>query len=137
MLAGIAYVPLAAAAVATSQVPRDLAMLVLAIGLPGVALLGAGLAPAALGSRIDAVAVGIAFGVGCPVAAVTSIVIGGFVLGLVAPGESDLAGPILRGGVRAAVDIAPVVALVAAIWVLAVRWLDRLRGTRPPAAPAP
>ena len=76
----------AAAAVATSQVPRDVAMLVLAIGLPGVALLGAGLASAALGSRIDAVAVGIAFGVGCPVAAVTSIVIGGFVLGLVAAG---------------------------------------------------
>ena len=135
MLAGIAYVPLGAAAVATSQLPRDLAMIVLAIGLPGVALLGAGLAPAALGSRIDAVAVGIAFGIGCPVAAVTSIVIGGFVLGLVAPDGPDLAGPILRGGVRAALGIAPIVAVVAATWVLAVRWLDRVLGTRPPATP--
>jgi hypothetical protein len=137
LLAGLAYVPLGAAAVATSQLPRDVAMIVLAVGLPGVALLGAGLAPAALGSRIDAVAVGIAFAIGCPVAAVTSIVIVGFILGLFAPGDADLAGPILRAGVQAALGIAPIVAIVAATWVLAVRWLDRLRGTRPPATPAP
>ena len=58
----------------------------LAIGSPGVALLGAGLAPAALGSKVDAVAVGLAFALGCPVAAVTSIVIGAFVLGLLRAG---------------------------------------------------
>lgn len=135
LLAGLAYVPLGAAELATSQLPRDIGLIVLAIGLPGVALLGAGLAPAALGSRIDAVAVGIAFAIGCPVAAVTSIVIGAFILGLFVPGEQDLAGPILRAGVRAAVDIAPVVALVASAWVVTVRWLDRVRGVGPPMAP--
>ena len=43
LLAAVAYVPLAAAAIATSQLPRDVELLVLAIGSPGVALLGAGL----------------------------------------------------------------------------------------------
>ncbi|MFL5675567.1 MAG: hypothetical protein ACJ779_11205 [Chloroflexota bacterium] len=137
VLAGVAYVPLAAAAVATSQLPRDIALLALAVGMPGVALLGAGLAPAALGSRIDAVAVGVAFGIGSPVAAVTSIVIGAFVVGHFVPGNPDLAGPLLRAGVRAAVDIAPVVALVAAGWVVAVRWLDRATRQPPPTARTP
>ena len=134
LLAAVAYVPLAAAAIATSQLPRDVELLVLTIGSPGVALLGAGLAPAALGSKVDAVAVGIAFAIGCPVAAVTSIVIGAFVLGMLVPGGPDLAGPILQAGVRAAVGIAPLVALIAAGWVMAIRWLDRSRGSRPPTA---
>ena len=126
-LAALAYLPLGAAAVATSQLPRDVAMVGLAVGLPGVALLGAGLAPAALGSRIDAVAVG------GPVAAVTSIVIAALVLGAVATGGADLAGPILRAGVRAAVGIGPLVALVAAGWVLAVRRLEGSRASPPTA----
>jgi hypothetical protein len=134
LLAAVAYIPLAAAAIATTQLPRDLALLVLVIGSPGVALLGAGLAPAALGSRVDAVAVGVAFAVGCPVAAVTSVVIGAFVLGSFIPGEPDLAGRILLAGVRAALGIAPLVALIAAVWVFAVRWLDRARAGRPPTA---
>ena len=133
MLAGVAYVPLGAVAIATSQLPRDLELVALAIGLPGVALLGAGLAPAALGSWIDAIAVGVAFAIGCPVAAVTSIVIGAFVLGMFMTGEPDLAGRILRAGVRAALDIGPVVIVVAAAWVLAVRRLEISRG-QPPAA---
>ena len=128
LLAGIAYLPLGAAVFATSQLPREIALLTLAIGLPGVALLGAGLAPAALGSRIDAVVVGVAFAIGCPVAAVTSIVIGAFVLG-----GADLAGSILQAGVRAAESVAPLVAVVAAGWVLAVRRLEGTRG-RPPTA---
>ena len=132
LLAGIAYVPLGAAAIATSQVPPVVAMLALAVGLPGVALLGAGLAPAALGSRIDAVAVGVAFAIGCPVAAVTSFVIGAWLLGAAFPRGSDLAGMILRTGVQAAVGIAPLVALVAAGWVLAVRRLERSRASPPP-----
>lgn len=132
-LAALAYLPLGAAAVATSQLPRDVAMVGLAVGLPGVALLGAGLAPAALGSRIDAVAVGVAFAIGCPVAAVTSIVIAALVLGAVATGGADLAGPILRAGVRAAVGIGPLVALVAAGWVLAVRRLEGSRASPPTA----
>ena len=134
LLAAVAYVPLAAAAIATTEAPRYLALLVLVIGAPGVALLGAGLAPAALGSRVDAVAVGVAFALGCPVAAVTSIVIGAFVLGSLVPGEPDLAAPILRAGVRAALGIAPIVALIAAGWVMAIRRLDRTRGSRPPTA---
>jgi len=135
LLASVAYVPLAAAALATSELPRGVALLlVLAIGSPGVALLGAGLAPAALGSKVDAVAVGIAFALGCPVAAVTSIVIGAFVFSLFWPGEPDLAGPILRAGVGAALGIAPLVALISAAWVVAIRWLDRSRGSRPPTA---
>ena len=135
LLAGVAYIPLAAAAIATTDLPRGLALLlVLVIGSPGVALLGAGLAPAALGSKIDAVAVGLAFALGCPVAAVTSIVIGAFMFSLLWPGDPDLAGPILRAGVGAALGIAPLVALVAAGWVIAVRRLDRTRGSRPPTA---
>ena len=135
LLAGVAYVPLAVAALATSDVPRGVALLmILVIGSPGVAVLGAGLAPAAVGSKVDALAVGVAFALGCPVAAVTSIVIGAFVFGLLWPGEPDLAGPILRAGVRAAVGIAPLVAVVAAGWVVAVRWFDRSRGSRPPTA---
>ena len=159
LLAAVAYVPLAAAAIATTQLPRDLALLVLVIGSPavaagwlaakgikpsladarlarivGVALLGAGLAPAALGSRVDAVAVGVAFALGCPVAAVTSVVIGAFVLGSLIPGEPDMAGSILLAGVRAALGIAPLVALIATGWVSAVRWLERSGGGRPPRA---
>jgi hypothetical protein len=134
LLAAVAYVPLAAAAIATTQLPRDLALLVLVIGSPGVALLGAGLAPAALGSRVDAVAVGVAFALGCPVAAVTSVVIGAFVLGSLIPAEPDMAGSILLAGVRAALGIAPLVALIAAGWVSAVRWLERSGGGSPPRA---
>src|SRR3954453_16518832 len=58
LLAAVAYIPLAAAAIATTQLPRDLALLVLVIGSPGVALLGAGLAPAARGSSGVAVGAG-------------------------------------------------------------------------------
>ncbi len=134
LLAAVAYVPLAAAAIATSQLPHEVALLFLAVGSPGVALLGAGLAPAALGSKVDAVAVGFAFALGCPVAAVTSIVIGALVLGAFVPGGSDMAGSILRAGVSAALGIAPLVGLVAAGWVVAIRWLDRSRGSRPPTA---
>ena len=125
LLAGIAYIPLGAAALAFAEQPRELALLALAVGLPGVALLGAGLAPATLDSRIDAVVAGVAFAIGSPVAAVTSIVIGAFVISAFANGGADLAGPLLRAGVTTALGIAPLVALAAALWVLAVRRLSR------------
>ena len=51
-------------------------VLIATLTWPGLALLGAGLAPAAVGSRVDAVAAGIALGIGAPIAAITSIVIG-------------------------------------------------------------
>ncbi len=123
VLAGIVYLPISASVLAIHPVAvhQVLAVLALLVGLPGVALLGAGLAPAALGARLDALVAGVAFGIGAPVAAVTSIVIGAFLLSAFATGNLDLAGPILRGGVLAAVGVAPVVALGAALWVVAVR----------------
>ena len=93
-------------------------------GLAGVGLLGAGLAPAAQGSRIDGVVVGVALGIGVPVAAVTSALIGTFLAGSAIHGFDDggrLAGLVLRGGVRGAVALAPLIALASAVWVVAVR----------------
>jgi hypothetical protein len=125
LLAGIFYLPIGAAALEPGPLVREVALTALVVGLPGVALLGAGLAPAALGSRIDAVVVGIAFAIGAPVAAVTSIVIGAFVVGAFLGGGTDLAGPILRAGVSVALGVAPLVGLGAACWVCVVRWLSR------------
>jgi hypothetical protein len=93
-------------------------------GLAGIALLGAGLAPAALGSRIDAVAVGVALAIGVPVAAVTSELIGGFMSGSLLGGfdaGAGFAGKLLRAGVTDAARIAPLVIAAAAVWVLVVR----------------
>jgi hypothetical protein len=127
VLAGIVYLPIGAAALVPGPLVREGALMALVVGLPGVALLGAGLAPATLGSRIDAVVVGLAFAIGAPVAAVTSIVIGAFLLDVFTAGGTDLAGPILRAGVSGAVGVAPLVGLGAACWVGAVRWLSRTR----------
>ena len=55
-------------------------MIAVLSGVAGVALLGAGLAPAALGSRIDAAVVGVAIAIGGPVAATASFVIWGWVI---------------------------------------------------------
>ena len=130
LLAGILYLPTGAIALVMSPIAMsdEVRLLVLVIGLPAVALLGAGLAPATLGSRIDAVVAGVALGIGAPVAAVTSIVIGALVLDFFAPPSVDLVGPLLRGGVMAAIGVAPLVALASASWVLAVRRLSRRPG---------
>ena len=93
-------------------------------GLAGVALLGAGLAPAALGSRIDGIVVGLALGIGAPVAAVTSALIGTFLAGSVLHGFEEggrLAGQVLRSGVGGAVSLSPLIALASATWVTVVR----------------
>ena len=93
-------------------------------GLAGVGLLGAGLAPAAVGSRIDGVAVGLALGVGVPVAAVTSALIGTWLVGSALDGFDEggrLAGEVLRRGVNGAVNLSPLIALASASWVVAVR----------------
>ncbi len=68
---------------------------------------------------------GVAFAIGGPVAAVTSLVIGALVLGIFLRGGPDLAGPILRAGVSAALGVAPLVALASTVWVVAVRRLAR------------
>jgi len=125
VLAGIAYVVVGGSMLALGTLPNQVSLVALAVGLPGVALLGAGLAPAALGSRTDAVMTGIALAIGAPVAAVTSVVIGALVLSVLVPGQ-DLAGPILRSGVLAAISVAPIVAIASATWVVGVRRTGRL-----------
>ena len=93
-------------------------------GLAGVGLLGAGLAPAAAGSRIDGLAVGIALGVGVPVAAVTSALIGTFMTGSLLHGFTEgsrLAGQVLLGGVGGAIRLTPLIGLASAVWVVVVR----------------
>ena len=124
VLAAVAYLAVGAVVVAVSSLPDQVALFGLLVGLPGVALLGAGLANAALGSWIDAIVTGVAFAIGAPVAAVTSVVIGALIFGAFIP-NSNLAGPIVRGSVLTAVGVAPIVALAAAAWVLAVRRLAR------------
>ena len=96
------------------------------LSLPALALLGAGLTSAALGSRSSAASAGLALGVGVPVAAVTSAMIGAFVLvgGVTGAGHgADAAGILLRAGVTAAVRISPLIALASAAWVVLVRRL--------------
>jgi hypothetical protein len=104
-------------------------------GLAGVALLGAGLAPAAPGSRIDGMVVGIALGVGVPVAAVTSALIGTFLAGSALHSFDEgerLAGEVLRSGVSGAVRLSPLIALASATWVLVVRrWASTSRAAGP------
>jgi hypothetical protein len=124
LLAGLLYLPICVLAPMPAEMPSQIGIAVAVSGLPGVALLGAGLAPSTLGSRIDAVVTGIAFGIGSPVAAVTSLVIAALVIGS-ATSTAGLAGDVLRAGITAALGIAPLVAIGAAIWVVAVRRLGR------------
>ncbi len=126
LLAGIVYLPVSALALSIAPLPisQDLAFTALLMGLPAVALLGAGLGPAAIGGRIDAVVTGIAFAIGAPVAAVTSITIGALLLSAFVADGPDLAGPILRSGVLVAVGAAPLVALGSAAWVVVLRRLS-------------
>ena len=77
-------------------------MLVVVIGSAGVALLGAGLAPAAVGSLVDALVVGVALAIGAPVAAVTSMVIAGVIVDAALTDVDDLPGTILRRGIVSA-----------------------------------
>lgn len=100
------------------------------MSLPALALLGAALTPAALGSRASAASAGLAIGVGAPVAAVVSAMIGvylivAFLMGHDAAGQ--LAGLVLRNGVTAAVRVAPLVAVASVLWVIVVRRWGRPR----------
>jgi hypothetical protein len=101
-----------------------LAFVVTAFSFPALALLGAGLTSAALGTRSSAISAGVAIGVGVPVAAVTSVVIGAFVAVSFASGVgagTAAAGVVIRTGVSAASRIWPFVVIGAAGWVLVVR----------------
>jgi hypothetical protein len=123
-----------------AEVTAPIAMVAVLSGVAGVALLGAGLAPAALGSRIDAAVVGVAIAIGGPVAATASFVIWGWVIDSWRP-TADVAAPFLRAGVLAALQVAPLVALGAAAWVVILRRISPPLpppplSTPPPASPA-
>ncbi|MEO5884191.1 MAG: hypothetical protein ABIQ58_01570 [Candidatus Limnocylindrales bacterium] len=125
ILAVLVYVPVALVAAAVAPATFEVAFIAATIGLPGVALLGAGLTPSTLGSRVWAVVSGLAFAVGAPVAAVTSLVIGGYVADSFIGDSTRFAGPFLRAAVTAATSVVPLVALASALWVLAVRRLNQ------------
>jgi hypothetical protein len=103
-------------------------VLIAALSWPGLALLGAGLAPAVLGSRVDAVVAGIALGIGAPVAAISSTLIGvAIFVAIAAPVYSmdttvgEAIGLTIRLGVLGAIRYAPLVAIAVTIWILVVR----------------
>jgi hypothetical protein len=97
--------------------------------IPALALLGAGLAPAATGSRVDAAVAGVAFAIGAPVAAALSSAIAVFIYFGMNPDVTGLTGEavgdVIRVGVSAAMRVAPMLAVTAALWVLAIRLLER------------
>lgn len=117
--------------------PNGAGVWVLVMSLPGLALLGAALTGAALGSRMDAAGAGLAIGIGAPVAAVASAMLGTFVLiSLIlamdpTPGRdaigtaAEMAGVVLRDGVTAAARVAPLIVIASVSWVVVVRrWID-------------
>jgi hypothetical protein len=116
---------------ALTPVSATLGLMLALFSLPALALLGAGLTSAALGPPPTAASAGLAIGVGVPVAAVTSAMIGAFILvGLAGTsmGHADgavVAGVLLRTGVTAAVRISPLIAVGSVVWVLLVRRLGR------------
>ncbi len=105
------------------------------MALPGLALLGAALTPAALGSRGSAASAGLAIGVGAPLFAVVSAMVGTFIatsLVVAIYGDAgtdplgqgaDMAGVVLRDGVIAAVRFSPLIVLASIAWVVLVRRL--------------
>jgi len=116
---------------ALSEASPTVGLMLALFSLPALALLGAGLTSAALGPPPTAASAGLAMGVGIPVAAVSSAMIGAFILvGLAgtAAGNVDgaeVAGVLLRTGVTAAVRISPLIAIGSVVWVLLVRRLGR------------
>ncbi len=91
-------------------------------------LLGAGLGPTAVGSRIDAFVAAFALALGAPVAAALSTAIA--VLVVLAPtdltDQTGMAvGGVIRMGVIAASRVAPLLAVAAAVWVVSIRRLER------------
>lgn len=127
--AGVLLWPLVLLAAFTTPGAMDLPdvrqiVLIAALSWPGLALLGAGLAPAALGSRIDAIVAGIALGIGAPIAAITSILIGIAIIALVSStgaGTGAALGLTIRLGVLGAIRFAPLVAIAVTIWIFVVR----------------
>lgn len=127
LLAALLLWPIALLATVTSpgidETSITRAALLAALSWPGLALLGAGLAPAAIGSRVDAAVAAVALGIGAPVAAVLSTAIG--VATLFAFRDNaridEAIGLTIRLGVLGALRFAPVVAIVVVVWVILVR----------------
>jgi hypothetical protein len=104
--------------------PDGAGIWVLVMSLPGLALLGAALTPAALGSRASAASAGLAMGMGVPVAAVVSAMIAVYLFVALLKGFDPAgmaAGLVLRNGVIGAVRVAPLIAGASVLWVVAVR----------------
>ncbi len=125
LVAALVAPPLASS---TPGVELAAGVVIAVASLPALALLGAGLTSAALGSRSSAASAGLAMAVGAPVAAVTSAMICTFswsraVLAPVHLNSLDAAGRVLRVGVSAAVRIAPLIALGSVGWVVLLRRL--------------
>ena len=133
--AGLLLWPLVPLATLTTPVPADqdidlrALVLVAALSWPGLALLGAGLAPTATGSRADAFVAGVALGIGAPVAAITSALIAVAIVAVIySTGATTGAalGLTIRLGVLGAMRFAPLIALAVTVWI----WLVRGRRTR-------
>jgi hypothetical protein len=111
-----------------SGTPPMVALTITAAAIPALALLGAGLAPAATGSRIDALVVGVALAIGAPVAAALSSAIAVLVMFAMSSFHAltgEAVGDVIRLGVIAALRVAPLLAAVVAVWVIAIRRLER------------
>jgi hypothetical protein len=133
--AGLLLWPLVLLATITTPMPPDQdvdlreLILVASLSWPGLALLGAGLAPTATGTRTDAFVAGVALGVGAPVAAITSALIAvAIILVVSSTGAATGAalGLTIRLGVMGALRFAPLVAVAVVAWI----WLVRGRRTR-------
>jgi hypothetical protein len=108
--------------------PPSVPIAVALMAIPAFGLLGAGLGPTAVGSRIDAFVAAFALALGAPVAAALSTAIA--VLVVLAPtdltDQTGMAvGGVIRMGVIAASRVAPLLAIAAAVWVVSVRRLER------------
>jgi hypothetical protein len=128
--AGLLLWPLVLLAVLTTPIPQQYVVdgrtmiFVAALSWPGLALLGAVLAPSAIGSRTDAIATAIAMGIGAPLAAITSFLIAvAIVAAITTTGAQTgtVLGLTIRLGVLGAMRWAPFVALAVAAWLLVVR----------------
>jgi hypothetical protein len=111
---------------ATDQADLRQIIMAAAFSWPGLALLGAGLAPAALGSPIDAVVAGIALGIGAPIAAIASTLIGIAIIYLfysTGANAGEALGATIRLGVLGAMRVAPLVVVAVSIWLFVVRQL--------------
>jgi hypothetical protein len=134
--AGLLLFPLVLlAAITTPGVPTELEprhiLAVAALTWPGLALLGAGLAPAATGSRVDAAIAGVALGIGAPLAAIASMLISVAIIAALydSNGVGAAVGTTIRLGVTGGLRFAPLVALAVIVWLLLVRRIT----TRPTA----